>query len=177
MSAQDIPLATVFIAEARRRLDEPFRKMLHCLEQLPEEDLWWRPHPTHNAVGNIVLHVCGNLRQWIISGVGGSPDIRNRPAEFAQREGIAKRELIDRLTETVREAGAVLAGLAPERIVELRRIQGVDGTVLAALFNTLAHFEGHAHQLAYIARMRLGETYRFSWQPATLEEGAPAPPV
>ena len=177
MSSHDIPLATAFIAEARRRLDEPFRKMLHCLEQLPEEDLWWRPHPTHNAVGNIVLHVCGNLRQWIISGVGGSPDVRNRPAEFAQREGIAKRELIGRLADTVREADAVLAGLAPERIVDPRRIQGVDGTVLAALFNTLAHFEGHAHQLAYITRMRLGEVYRFSWQPTTPEEGAPAPPV
>jgi hypothetical protein len=165
-----------FIAESRLVLENSLRKIGHCLEQLTDADLWWRPHESHNSIQNIILHLCGNVRQWIIHGVGGAPDVRDRPEEFAERRPIAKRELLEMLRGTVTEAIAVFATLPPDRLLERRRIQGFDTYVLAAIMDCVSHFVGHTHQIVYVSRMRLGNAYRFQFVPATIEQGAPRPP-
>ena len=161
-----------YIAESRLVLEHSIRKIDHCLDQLTDADLWWRPHDSHNSIQNIILHLCGNVQQWIIHGVGGAPDVRGRPEEFADRRPIAKVELLDKLRGTVAEAGAVLAALPPERLLERRRIQGLDTYILAAIMDCVSHFVGHTHQIVYITRMRLGDAYRFQFVPATVEQGA-----
>src|SRR5437016_3984360 len=98
-----------FIENARQTLQKCFKQIEHCFGQISEEDAWWRPFDSANSLGNIVLHLCGNIGQWIISGVGGAPDMRKRPAEFAQREPIPKAELLRRLRETVAAADEALA--------------------------------------------------------------------
>jgi hypothetical protein len=163
-----------FLTENRQALAGALRKIVHCLDQLMDEDLWWRPHESHNSIQNIILHLCGNVRQWIIHGVGGAPDVRNRPEEFADRRPIAKAELVERLRATIAEADAVLTELRPERLLDARRIQGFDTHVLAAIFDSVSHFVGHTHQIVYITRLRLGESYRFQFVPASVEQGAPA---
>ena len=82
-----------FLAESRRNLFAAHQRIEHCLEQLGEEELWWRPQPGMNAVGNLLLHLAGNVGQWITSAVHNRASTRNRPGEFAQREPIAKAEL------------------------------------------------------------------------------------
>jgi hypothetical protein len=166
-----------YLAEARRRLAACHTRIRHCLDQLDDAQVWWRPRPSMNSVANLVLHLCGNLRQWIVSGVGGAPDVRDRPAEFAEREGIPKAELLHRLDEVVREADAELAGLAEARLLDPRRIQGFDETVLSAIFDSLSHLAGHTQEIVHLTRLQLGETYVFAWTPATPEQGAPAEPL
>jgi uncharacterized damage-inducible protein DinB len=165
MAATMEGLSAAFVAEARKEFQYNFKKILHCLDQLKDEDLWWRPHESANSVQNILLHLCGNLRQWIVHGLGGAPDIRNRPQEFADRRAIPRTELIEQFEKTFQEVDAVLAGLRPGRLLEPRRIQGFDETVLSAILGTVTHFVGHTHQIVYISRLRLGDAYRFYWVP------------
>jgi len=165
-----------YLAECRAALASALKKIEHCLEQLSDTDLSWRQHESHNSIQNVILHLCGNLRQWILHGVGGEPDLRNRPAEFADRANRSKGELLAILRGTIAKCDRVLAACPPERLLEQRRIQGFDTTVLAAIFDTVSHFVGHQHQIVYITRLRLGDAYRFQWAPATPEQGAPAGP-
>lgn len=171
IAAADASFGAAYLVECRATLASALKKIEHCLDQLTDADLWWRQHESHNSIQNVILHLCGNLRQWIIHGVGGPPDVRNRPEEFADRSQRPKGELIALLRETVATCDRVLAACPPERLLARERIQGFDMTILAALFDTVSHFVGHQHQIVYIARLRLGDAYRFQWTPANPDQG------
>lgn len=166
-------LAAAVGTEAAKELNEALNRINHCLGQLNDEQVWWRPQPSLNSIGNLILHLCGNVRQWIVAGVGGAADDRNRPAEFAERGPIAKTELVRRLHAVVQEATAVLSRLTAARFMQLRRIQGAEVTGLAAVFNSIPHFRGHTQEIVHLTRAQLGDAYQFAWTPTTAEEGAP----
>jgi hypothetical protein len=161
--------------EAAHQFQEAMKKINHCLSQLSEEQVWWRQADAQNSIANVLLHLCGNVRQWIVSGIGGEPDIRDRPKEFSERQAIPKAELWQRLNDVVDQACTVLANTTASELLAPRRIQGFDVTAVGAIFKTVTHFVGHAHQIVYITRCLLGEAYRFEWAPATAEQGAPKP--
>ncbi|MDZ7361570.1 MAG: DUF1572 domain-containing protein [candidate division KSB1 bacterium] len=152
----------LFIAEARRHLMQEYLPWLRaCLAKLNEADVWWRPNEKSNSAGNLILHLCGNIRQWIIHGVGGAADLRNRPAEFAAREPASKAELLEKLESTLAEVEAILANLPLDKLAEPRLIQGFNVTVLGAIFHAVEHFSYHTGQIIYITKMRTGEDLRF----------------
>jgi hypothetical protein len=163
----------LYLAECRRRLAACLDRIKHCVAQLEEGQLWWRPHESMNSIANIILHLCGNVKQWLVVGVTQGADTRNRPQEFGERGGVSKAELLRRLEAVVAEAEAVLVGLSDEQLLEPRRIQGFDETVLSATFDSIAHFNGHTQEIVYVTRLQLGDAYRFAWVPATPEQGAP----
>jgi hypothetical protein len=140
------------------------------LNQLDDAQTWWRPAESMNSIANLVLHLCGNLEQWILSGVGGAVAHRNRPLEFSERTAIPKQQLSQRLSSTVSQVDAVLAQVKDATLLEPRRIQGFEETVLSAIFETLAHFNGHTQEIVYITRLQLRDTYRFEWIPSTPEQ-------
>src|SRR5688572_20218697 len=127
----------LFLKATREKFDACKEKINHCLGQLDDEQVWWRPHESMNSIANIVLHLCGNLWQWIISGVGGAPDLRNRPKEFSDRSLIPKSELIAQLDTVLGEVDSVLAALSDERLLEPRTIQGYAVTVLSAILEVV----------------------------------------
>src|SRR5216684_8225166 len=116
-------LAAVVGAAAAKELTSALNRINHCLGQLNDEQVWRRSQPSLNSIGNLILHLCGNLRQWIVAGVGGAGDNRNRPAEFAERGPIPKQELLRSLESVVEEAKRVLTGVDGRRLREVRRIQ------------------------------------------------------
>ena len=132
-----------------------------CLDQLTPDQIWWRGQENSNAIGNLVLHLCGNVRQWILSGVGNASDIRNRPAEFAQRETLPTEELRTRLAEIVREASQVISRLTEEDLKQRRSIQGYDVTVLEAVHHVTEHFAMHAGQILYATKLLTGTDLGF----------------
>src|SRR5262249_6271498 len=101
-------IGQAYLAEARRKLAACHEKIQHCVNQLNDAQVWWRPHPSLNSIANLILHLCGNVNQWIVAGVGGTRDTRNRPQEFAERGPMARQELRRRLDEVVRRADGAL---------------------------------------------------------------------
>src|SRR5215831_1941171 len=104
-------LATAVGKEAGNELTSALDRIKHCLGQLNDAQVWWRSQPSLNSIGNLILHLCGNVRQWMVSGLGNAKDDRNRPAEFAERGPIPKEELIQRLDAAVDAAKTVLGRL------------------------------------------------------------------
>jgi len=167
------PLALALVQEMRVRLADAHERIRHCAGQLDDQQVWWRPQEEMNSLGNLVLHLCGNVRQWMIDGVTGDVDRRNRPQEFAERAAIPRDDLLRRLDQTVRVADGILGSLTDAVLLESRRIQGFDETVLSALLNSLTHFCGHSQEIIYLTRLQLGTRYRFAWTPESPEQGAP----
>ena len=155
-------LARLFLAEARFHLMQQYLPWLRvCISKLAPADLWWRPNEKSNSAGNLILHLCGNVRQWIIHGVGGGDDTRDRNAEFAERGPISQDELLGRLENTLAEADRVLQTLTAGDWEQPRRIQGFDQTVLSAVFHVVEHFSYHTGQIIYLTKMRTGDDLKF----------------
>jgi hypothetical protein len=157
-------------------LDSALGRIAHCLEQLSEEQVWWRPRPDMNAIGNLLLHLAGNVRQWVVCAIGAETDDRNRPAEFAAKGGVPKVELLQRLAETVDRAKAAIRAATAEEWSRRRVVQGFDVTGAGAVLNSVAHFRGHTQEIVHQTREVLGEKYRFAWVPQTKEQGANVAP-
>ena len=146
-------IATEFLAQSRRYLASEYPiKIQRCLDVLPADAIWRRDDDASNSIGNLLLHLSGNIRQWIVSGVGGAPDARQRSAEFDARSGDDATALMARLLDTVREADAVLASLDARRLTERRTIQGRDVKVLDAVYHVVEHFSMHTGQIILLAK-------------------------
>ncbi len=146
----------LFLDFSIRKLDELTSRIEDCLGKLTEEQIWAREGDNQNAVGNLVMHLSGNVRQWIMSGIGGAPDIRDRDHEFAARGGKSCADLSGQLRATVKEAARVLSQVSPSRLTEPLRIQGYDATVLEAIYHVVEHFSQHAGQVFYATKLFTG---------------------
>jgi uncharacterized damage-inducible protein DinB len=155
-------LGKAFLDESRRYLVREYAvKIRLCLEQLSDEDLWWRPNERSNSIGNLMLHLAGNIRQWIVSGVGKETDTRQRQAEFDERGPLPRDEVVKRLETALGDTDRVLAGLDATVLAQDRRIQGRDTNVLKAVYHVVEHFGMHAGQIMYITKLRTGKDLAF----------------
>jgi len=164
--------ASLFIESSVHLVESSRQKIAHCLDQLEEEDLWWVPREGSNSIGIILQHLAGNLRQWVVAGVGGAVDVRDRPSEFRADDRVSIREARARFDDVLDEVVAVLAGVTATRLAESRRIQGHEVGVLAAIYETTSHLRLHVGQILYLTRLRVGPAYVESWKPTTKEQGA-----
>jgi uncharacterized damage-inducible protein DinB len=146
-------IARAFLDRSRHYLVREYpTKIQRCLDVLPADALWRRDDASENSVGNLLLHLSGNVRQWIVSGVGGAPDARRRSTEFDARDGEAAVALMAELRATLQEANAVLSSLDAPSLVEARRIQGRDVSVLDAVYHVVEHFSMHTGQIILLTK-------------------------
>src|SRR6476469_2749774 len=132
-----------------------------CRTELPPAALWARDSENENAVGNLLLHLEGNVRQWLLSGIGAGPDKRDRPREFSARTGADASVLFAKLRGTVGEAVALIRSLPHQRLRETVSIQGFDTTVLSAIFHVVEHFSGHTYQIILLTKRFTGKNLGF----------------
>ena len=123
-----------FLDQSIFRINESTPKIIKCLDALSEEQIWVRPNEVSNSIGNIILHLCGNIRQYIISALGDEPDIRERDKEFSARSGYSKKELQVKLVATVKEAVNVIQNIDEKRLVKIFLCRDSTFRVLALLF-------------------------------------------
>ncbi|HEX8946503.1 MAG TPA: DinB family protein [Gemmatimonadaceae bacterium] len=155
-------LAQLFIARSRYYLQHEYRTKLRlAVEALPADALWWRPNEQSNSVGNLLSHLAGNVRQWIVGGVGGAPNVRDRGAEFAAQTGPSAAELLARLERVLDETDAVLAGLSADDLGTMRTIQGRELTVFEAIYHVVEHFALHLGQIVLVAKMHAPGAVKF----------------
>jgi uncharacterized damage-inducible protein DinB len=165
-------IGRTFLDHSRSYLTHEFLPRIRsAVAQLPEEELWWRPNEASNSIGNLLLHLAGNLRQWVVCGVGGLPDDRQRQAEFDRRDPLPAAELLARLADTVADADRTLRDLPTEELLAPRSIQGRETTALGAIYHAVEHFSMHTGQIAYIAKLRLAKDLGFY----RVEGGVPRP--
>ena len=154
-------IETNFLQYAAEKLDQLAGQIETCLGKLTPDQIWMRGTENQNALGNLVLHLNGNVRQWILSGIGGAPDNRIRDEEFAARGGKGAEALGRLLRGTVDEAVAVIHSLPQERLAGRTNIQGYDVTLLEAIFHVVEHFSGHTSQIIFVTKMLTGEDLGF----------------
>lgn len=142
-------LSQEFITQSIIRMDESTHRIKLCLELLPEEAIWQRPNNASNSIGNLVLHLCGNIRQYAISSLSGAEDVRVRDAEFAARNGPGKGELLERLSNTVEEAKACMLGLDPAELLRVRSVQGFELSGMGIIIHVTEHYSYHTGQIAF----------------------------
>jgi len=143
------------LAEARRRLiGDSLPRIRKCLGLLAEEEIWRRPNAETPSVGNLVLHLMGNVRQYIVSGLGGAPDRRRRSAEFAETGPLPTPELLSRLEALMAEVEATLGRVDPASLLAKRRVQGFDESGLSILVHVVEHFSYHVGQISYVVKSR-----------------------
>ena len=173
MSVNSDTLCRGFAESAIKELREASRVVTHCVDQLSDDQLWSRPAAEMNSIANLLLHLNGNLRQWIVAGVGGAIDERDRTREFSERGGVAGKELVARLGQTIVEAEASIRRQSPDDLLRSRRIQGSEHSGLDAIIGSISHFRGHTQEIVHMTRSLLGAAYRFNFVPQTPEQGAP----
>ena len=145
-------LAYEFLRVSRRELTNNLEKIQKAVGLLTAKQVWTRGSEAENSIGNLLLHLTGNVRQWIISGVAQAPDTRNRDAEFAQRDEIDPEALLAKLRETVTAADIVLSRVSAEQLLEKRHIQVFDVTVMHAIYHCVEHFSGHTGQIIWAVK-------------------------
>jgi uncharacterized damage-inducible protein DinB len=183
-SGREALLAAAVAAQCIELLRDTYLPRLQrALAELPPQDLWWRPHARSTSAGHLLLHLQGNIRQWIVSGLGGAEDLRVRDAEFAARatgqtgadapDGAA---LLGALAATVSEACAVIERLDAARLLAPVVIQGIDTNGLGALLHVTEHMSWHTGQVAWIAKLRAGEGHTLAYyDDAALAARRPGP--
>lgn len=129
-------------------------KLLHCLDAMSDEQIWWRPNEQSNSVGNLVLHLRGNLKQWIVVPLGGGRFRRDRNAEFATRERVPKAQLIADIQAAVDEVDAVLKSLAANQLLVRYPVQTHQTSALQAIYHVVEHFSYHLGQILYIYKLQ-----------------------
>ena len=162
MSTTDSDLTALFLDSSRKLLfGQHWPRMKTCVESLTMEQIWWRPNEASNSIGNLLLHLNGNVRQWLVTSFYHGEDKRNRPAEFAAREGGTAKELLDLLGATLDEATKVLERLTPAELLSDYEVQGYHTNGVYVVYHVIEHFGMHYGQIVYITKYLSGKDLGF----------------
>ena len=151
-----------FLSRSRYWLTKEYPiKLRHCVNALPRSALWARPNQSSNSIGNLLVHLTGNVTEWILGGIGGRSITRYRAGEFAQTDGADGSKLLDNLEAVLREAGDILAGLTEKDLDRSIVIQDRDTTVLAAVYHVVEHFSMHTGQIIVLTKIYAPDKIHF----------------
>jgi len=162
MAENDNQLAALFLEFSRQKLFGQFwPRMKECVAPLTGEQVWWRPNDASNSIGNLLLHLDGNVRQWLVASFNKDEDRRNRPAEFAAQSGLSAADLLSRLGATLDEAARVLDRLSVDELLAPYEIQGYHVRGIDAVYQVVEHFGLHYGQIVYITKSLLAKDLGF----------------
>jgi len=154
MQEQSTVLTNAFIAEIKRRLfEESMFRLKKCLSELTTEQIWYRPNNSSNSVGNLALHLHGNVRQWVVAGLGKNEDVRERQQEFDEQGPVPTDKMVADLEQLMVEVEAILDQTSAADLLEVRNIQGFQESGLSILVHITEHFSYHVGQMTYIVKM------------------------
>jgi uncharacterized damage-inducible protein DinB len=149
----DNELLSEFKEHSIDRIERNTPRITKCLEQLSEKEVWQRPNDSSNSIGNLILHICGNMRQYIISSIGGEQDRRERDKEFSATGGYTKAELLQRLETTVNEAVQVVKDATIDELLRIRSVQGYNYSGVGNIIHVTEHYSYHAGQVAFWTKL------------------------
>jgi len=142
-----------FIEQSLNFINQSTVKIKRCLEKLDEKDVWYSPNENLNSIGNLILHLSGNIREYIISSLGGEPDIRERDLEFSTRGGFTNSELIMKLEDTVERTKIVISGISLENLLKVRVVQGFSYSGVGNIIHVTEHYSYHTGQIIFLTKL------------------------
>ena len=154
-------LSEEFIEQCIYRIEEYTTKLFSCFEELGEADIWRRPNESSNSIGNIILHLYGNIRQYAISSLGNKPDTRERDKEFAARGGYTKEELKTKLASTINEAIEIIKKADENSLLQVRSVQGFTMSGIAIIIHVTEHYSYHTGQLIFWTKLLKDKGFGF----------------
>jgi len=131
------------------RLNESTRMVALSFDQLSEEDIWKRPNENSNSIGNLILHLCGNITQYAISSLASKEDKRKRDVEFETKGGYTKKQLFDKLDATLKEAIEIIAVISQDELLRKREVQGFTFSGIGIMIHVTEHYSYHTGQIAF----------------------------
>lgn len=137
----------------KRVFDESYVRIFKCLSMIAEDQLWKSPNAEIPAIGSLVLHLCGNARQWILSGLGGEPDNRKREQEFQVHLNIKKADLIFLLENLRVNLRLTLQNLPEEALYQTYTIQGFKENGFSVMVHVIEHFSYHTGQITTLTKL------------------------
>ena len=146
-------ISSEFLEQCVFRLNENTPRIKICLDLLTEEEIWQRPNQPSNSIGNLILHLCGNITQYIISSLGNQPDQRNRDGEFSAGSGHSKSELFLKLSQTVQNAVEIIRGMSEEELLKKRAVQGFTFSGIGNIIHVVEHYSYHTGQIVYWTKL------------------------
>jgi uncharacterized damage-inducible protein DinB len=158
-------LVETLLARCQELLQQYLSRISESAAGLTDEQMWWRPNERSNSAANVILHLCGNLSQWGLAGLGGETYERHRQAEFETRGAATRQDLLDTLSQIVARACVVLARLDAAELERVRAIQGYEVTGLRALLGIVEHMSYHTGQIVFIAKMLAPGDYVIDFYP------------
>jgi len=142
-----------FVDQSIHRIDENTRRLKSCLDELDESETWKRPNENSNSIGNLILHLCGNIRQYAISSLGSIPDARDRDKEFSADAGYSKPELFDRLISTLEQAKGVMQNVSTPELLRKRKVQGYTYSGIGIIVHVTEHYSYHTGQIIFWTKL------------------------
>ncbi len=162
MAKPELSVASSFLEFSHKKLIEQYwPRLVECVKTLSDEQVWWRPNEASNSIGNLILHLNGNVRQWLISSFKRLSDVRDRPSEFREREMIPASVLLEKLGTRLTEGSGVLKSVSEADLLATFEIQGYTVTGLHAIYQVVEHFGMHYGQIAYITKLLSGQDLGF----------------
>lgn len=146
-------LVNEFIEQSIFRIDENTPRIQKCLDRLSEDEVWFQPNTSSNSIGNLILHLCGNINQYAVSSLSNSADTRERDLEFSTKSGFNKVELMQRLESTIENAKTVIKSLNEENLLKKRSVQGYNFTGMGIIIHVTEHYSYHTGQIAFITKL------------------------
>ncbi len=154
--------AETFLSRSRYWLTKEYPiKLRHCVNALPPGTVWARPNDGSNSIGNLLVHLAGNVTEWILGGVGGQTISRYRAGEFAQKEGRDGPALLDDLEAVLLKADSVLADLSEKNLERSIMIQGRETTMVGAIYHVVEHFAMHTGQIVLLTKIYAPDKIHF----------------
>lgn len=146
-------LITEFINQSIYRMDENTSKIIKCLDLLSEDEVWHKPNASANSIANLILHLCGNIRQYAVSSLNYVKDVRERDSEFITKGGLNKKNLVEKLNKTVEDAKEAIRNLREEELLQVRSVQGFNFSAVGIIVHVTEHYSYHTGQIALITKL------------------------
>lgn len=124
-----------------------------CLRQLSEDQVWKKPNANTNSIGNLILHLCGNITQYAQASLGNEKDARNRDLEFSIESGFSKKELLEKITTATEKAIQVIKNISEDELLRNRKVQGFEHTSISIIIHITEHFSYHVGQIAFFTKL------------------------
>jgi len=150
-----------FIQQSVYRITENTNRVIKCLQEIEETEIWQRPNENSNSIGNVILHLCGNIRQYIISSLSETEDVRVRDIEFSTKEGFRKEELIAKLKNIVDEAINIIEKADDKSLIKIYSVQGFNLSGIGIIIHVTEHYSYHTGQIVFWIKLLKNKDLRF----------------